>query len=182
MSKQKEAILTISFLVLFLLIVFLFYFFILKENAQENLQTSDAAHALSIGEEVGFTDINGNPVSLDTYLGKTIIALAWASWCSSCAQQLMLLAEVSDSNPDFVILAFNRAEPVTTAKDFLQYYGLEASVQLIMDPNDHFFTSVAGYSMPETVIFDSQGTIRHHERGEISRVRIEQILEELRQE
>lgn len=171
----------ITLIILLLVVTFavIFYLNVLKQNDREALQESPAANSLKITGEGSYTDIYGNKVSLDQYVGKNLLALAWASWCPSCGQQLQLLARAAGNNQDIKVLAFNRAEPLSTAKSYLNFYGLNDTVELIMDPSDHFFNSVNGYAMPEVIIFNTKGEIVHHERGEISEGELNLLLRNL---
>jgi len=156
------------------MLVFLYTLQVSQKNQQTELAASPAASVFT--SESVYTDIEGNPIRLDDYLGQTVIALAWASWCPSCGEQLKLLAAIADENSDIVTLAFNRGETSNRAQAFLEFFNIETNVQLVLDPDDNFFTSIEGYAMPELVIFDKQGNISHHVRGPISKPELESVL------
>ena len=168
---------TILLLVSVLLLVFFYYQQLRTENNVESLEISPVA--TSLGQEAVYTDIEGNPSGLSDYIGQKIVAFSWASWCPSCVDQLTLLSEVSESQEDVVVLAINRGEPASIALSFLEFYELDTKVQLIMDPDDHFYISIDGYAMPETVVFDTTGEINFHKRGQISRDELVPVLESL---
>jgi thiol-disulfide isomerase/thioredoxin len=174
-SMDRSGTITLVILILTLTVVFLYYAQVRQANQEAQRANTPAATVLSNNSR--YTDIDGNPVLLGDYVGQKVVALAWASWCPSCADQLQIMGELVESNPDVVVLAFNRAEPVTTANQFLQFYGLSSQVELVLDPDDHFFQSIGGYSMPETVIFDESGQILHHKRGFISVDELTLLLE-----
>lgn len=175
---DRSTWITVGVMIVVLSIAALYFWHVQKQKGIDSLNESPAASVLSGSGQ--YTDVDGNPVSLDDYLGQTVVAFAWASWCPSCVEQLELLGSVAQKYDDVVVLAFNRAEPLYTAKSFLEFYNLDAKVELVMDADDHFFKTVSGYSMPETVIFNAEGQIYHHERGEIDKDEIEFLVQQAR--
>jgi thiol-disulfide isomerase/thioredoxin len=95
---------------------------------------------------------------------------SWASWCPQCAKDIELLdqiaAEFKDKN--VVFLAINRAENPYTAERFLNTTKKPEYVRLVLDPSDHFFVANTGYAMPETIVYDQNGEVKSHQRGDIN--------------
>jgi hypothetical protein len=89
-----------------------------------------------------------------------------------------MFSAVVASLPDTKLLAINRAEDAVTAERFLNYYNLWSDVELLLDPTDHFYKSIGGYAMPETVIFDEKGSTKAHFRGVVTQAEIETALKE----
>ncbi len=176
----RSSVITLVILLLVVAIAFLFVVRVKNENVHEALEVSQAGTTLS--EEAVYTDQNGQPVMLSQYLGQPIVAISWASWCPACAEQLKLLGEISSEYETTVALAFNRGEPINTATDFLEFHDIKTDIQLVMDPEDHFFNSIDGYSMPEIVVFGSNGDIVYHSRKGITREELAPVLEELQHE
>jgi thiol-disulfide isomerase/thioredoxin len=176
-SYARTSLITFIVLGIILLMVFIYYQRITEQNDVDALAVSPAAQSLA-GEGL-YTDLAGNQVSLSDYVGQNIIAFAWASWCPACVEQLKLLSAVAEGQESVVVLAINRGESRATARDFLAFYNLDTSVELILDPNDHFFQSVNGFSMPETVVFNRAGNIVHHERGPITDSELTYIINNL---
>lgn len=174
---NKTGYITLAVLVVILVAASMFYLHVQKQNKSDALQDSSAANVLVAPSGEGYTDLLGNPVSFDQYIGKNLLAFAWASWCPSCGEQLKILADAAQADQDIKVLAFNRAESINTVKSYLQFYGLENTVELVLDPDDHFFSSIDGYSMPETVLFNSSGDIIHHERGPVTPEELSYLLQ-----
>jgi len=68
-----------------------------KENRRsaENLKKKLAV--MNVGKPVpqlSFQDVNGKIVSLSDFKGKYVYLNFWASWCSSCTQEMMLIPEL----------------------------------------------------------------------------------------
>lgn len=171
----REGWITVVVLLLIIASFVGYYLQVNTENQQEALQQSPAAQVFTT--ETSFNDLSGNAISLSDYLGQTVIAFSWASWCPTCAEQLQTLGDLADANSDVIVLAFNRGEPISTAVSYLEYYNVANQVELIMDTNDTFFTSIGGTKMPALVIFDSTGEIIYQNSGAFSRSAVLEALE-----
>ncbi|MCA9366641.1 TlpA family protein disulfide reductase [Candidatus Kaiserbacteria bacterium] len=132
----------------------------MKHYQDIKLHDSRAGAALSSGETTSkYTDLTGAQLSLDAYLGHTLIVYSWASWCPQCSVDLKALEAYSVAHDDVVILAINRAEPAVTARRYLNAtIGTNTKIKLVLDPEDRFFTSLSGYAMPETIFFTPDGS------------------------
>ncbi len=134
----------------------------------QKTETSSAGAALLPAEDsLPYTNIDGEPISLRDYLGKVIIVNSWASWSPQSAQELSKIADAREvfAEDDVVVLAINRAESKNTAQAFLRSINVADSVVLILDSQDNYYKTTAGFSMPETVFYDAQGNIIFHKRG-----------------
>lgn len=57
-------------------------------------------------ENATFTDLDGNPVSLDQFEGKLVLIDFWESWCGPCLQVFPAMADLREEYPDnFEVLA-----------------------------------------------------------------------------
>ena len=154
------------------------YTFTLKE--QRRVQSSQAYTALSTNEKVAsYTDLGGESLQLTDYAGKVLVVNAWASWCPFCTKELPALAQVGQeyANQDVVVLAINRRESKEQAERYLRQLSATEGVILILDPDDHFYTSIGGVSMPETVIYDRRGDVVFHKQGPMEIDEIRQYVE-----
>jgi len=153
---------------------------ILEKSKSEALLESQAGKSLRVeGDEAAYTDISGIPVSLDAYLGQNLIIHSWASWCPQCVDQLKLFSSIVSTFPETKLVAINRGEDSVTAERFLNYYSLWSDVELLLDPTDHFYKSIGGFAMPETVIFDKNGSISAHFRGVVTEEEIRLALQNI---
>lgn len=78
----------------------------LREVVQE---TYEAAHILAPGKpapEFTLTDINGEEVSLNDFLGQVVYLDFWASWCGPCMQQVPYAKELKERMADQEDLVF----------------------------------------------------------------------------
>jgi len=115
-----------------------------------------------------YTDILGNPVALEDYLGQLVVATTWASWSPFSATDLPALDRLaSQYQREAVFLAINRKENREQAARYIETLPELKNVIVVIDIEDKFYTLTGGYAMPETVVFDKEGQIIVHQRGEL---------------
>lgn len=131
---------------------------------------ADATKNLSSSKTQTFTDLKGNQVTLDQYSGKVRIVNSWASWSPFSAQELKDFETVAaeNQNRNVVFIAINRKEPKEQAELFLRSLQSFSKVQFVIDVDDTYYPSVGGFSMPETVVYDTKGSIIEHKRGNMN--------------
>lgn len=120
-------------------------------------------------------DYDGNEVSLSQFDGKAKIINSWAVWCPFCRQELADFAEIQkEFGEDLVVIAIDRKESLKKAKGFTDSLDITDKMIFLLDPKDSFYTSIGGFSMPETLFVDGNNNIITHKRGFMT-------LEEMRQ-
>lgn len=147
------------------------YIFFLDESEKQKRNETPAARALLIeDEQSAYLDMAQTKIDLNDDFGKIIVVSSWASWCPQCAEDIGRLDQVAGEFKDrkVVFLAINRAENPYTAERFLNTFNKPEHVRIILDPGDHFFAENAGYAMPETVVYDENGEVKSHQRGDIN--------------
>lgn len=160
----------VSATVLVLLIGGFFYYVLFWERQKISVGTlpSRPMPALALktyeGKEVRTADFKGNPVLIN----------AWASWCPFCKDELrdFLVLENELRKKGVVVFAINRGETPEAARAYADQLG-STTIQFLLDPEDSFYKSIGGFSMPETVFVDKAGNIVFHKRGPM-------MLEEMR--
>ncbi len=178
MKLKKRDYIVLGGIIFMLLVALVVTLFVLNNAQQAELQNSPAGKALFASSTPMYTDLLGNKVDLNSYIGKQLVVFVWASWCPSCSVQLQTLRQLASERSDVAFLAINRAESVTTVERFINYVQMDTSgpILFLLDPQDHFYQSVGGYAMPETVIFDETGAITSYQRGDVSRGALEAAL------
>ena len=138
--------------------------------ATKNLATTDTQI---------FTDIEGNQIDLENYVGKVRIVISWASWCPSCLQDLQNLDSLVQQyqNTNLVVLAIDRKEPKDQIDRYLNTFGKLSHIIYVVDINDTFYKSVGGYAMPEFVFYNAQGNEVLHEHGDMNQEQIRAVLD-----
>lgn len=139
---------------------------LLEEGAVK--PTTDALPDLTL------TDYTGKSVRLQDFVGKPLVVNAWAAWCPFCRKELKDFATVQKELGDRVVfIAVDRAEPLSTAKRYTDELGVTNDLVFFLDPDDSFYQSIGGFSMPETIFVNAQGNIVEHKRGpmEVAEIR-----------
>jgi len=142
-----------------------------------------AGGALSLGNLSGInlTDLAGEPVELSDYAGKPLVVNAWATWCPFCIEELPAFVDVQDELGESVtIIAIDRGESASTATEFIDQLDLGDELVMLLDPSDSFYAKVGGFSMPETLFFNSDGTLGFHKRGPMDTIEIKQRITSLK--
>ncbi len=135
-----------------------------SKNAEEFKNDLERS-AQSEGSE--YVSIDGTSVNLSDYKNKVLIINSWASWCPFCVNELPDLDKLAGEykDKDVVVIAINRKEPKNTIKAFLDSIGNPENILFLLDEQDNFYSSIGGFSMPETVFYDKKGNISFHKRG-----------------
>ena len=178
---NKSAIITSSSLLLILALAAGYVYFSQQRADTRALAVSPAAKALQNSTTTeNFTDFKGNQADLEQHLGQTLIVNSWASWAPASVAELQLLTGVAAQYKEqgVIVIGINRAESRTTAARYLETLGLTDSVQLIVDTDDRFYRSIGGYTMPETVIYDTKGSVLLHKRGAITTAELRLVLDQ----
>jgi len=163
---DKSTVITITVIVGVLLLGGLYTYWV-QNNTRVTERDSAASQTLTTSDETPYTDLEGNPFTFDTYRGQVRVVNSWASWCPFCTKELndfeTLAKEYADQ--DVVVIAINRKEPMERAKAFLKSVGDFEAIKFAVDLTDAYYTSIGGFSMPETVFYDAEGNTVFHKRG-----------------
>jgi thiol-disulfide isomerase/thioredoxin len=175
---QKNKIVVIAIMLVFLIILALATYFFLNKNSDDiNIET--AGIFTNVEGEEPYTDLNGNPVTLDAYLGRILVVTTWASWSPFSQPDLEMLNTLAGeyNSAEVFFLAINRKESKEQAARLLSTLPELTNLFVAIDPRDHFYTAVGGYAMPEVVIYSKTGDVILHSRGQANSEEIKQTIE-----
>jgi len=95
---------------------------------------------------------------LNEYLGKkTIVLNFWATWCTSCIEELPLLHDLKKKNPDAIFIAINSGERKKLVKKFLKRYRFDYTI--VLDPDKAVAQKYGIDSLPKTIVISKRGKI-----------------------
>lgn len=139
-------------------------------GVEESSDTTDAnsSEAEKFNKVPQFTlsDYEGNQVSVNDFPGKILVINSWAAWCPFCVDELPAFRDLQERFPnEIVVIAIDRQESLSTAQGYTDNAGISDAYTFLLDPNDSFYRSIGGFSMPETLFVDTEGNIRIHKRG-----------------
>ena len=178
MSISRTQLIVLLCLFLFIVATFSLVFYIKDKNARQ--EQDQAAQIFSSNpDNPTYTDIYGNPVALENFLGSAVVATTWASWSPFSASDLTKLSALAQefSGQEVVFLGVNRKETKQRAQQYMATLEAFPDIKLVIDSEDKFYTMVGGYAMPETVVFNKVGEIVLHLRGELDVAAVRAVLE-----
>ena len=105
-------------------------------------------------------DINGVPVRLSDFRGKTVLINAWATWCPPCRAEMPSLNAFYQAQRDknFVILAVNVGESKSVAASFASENNLEFPV--LLDQDEKLMDRWNIHDYPTSILIGKDGTVK----------------------
>lgn len=149
------------------------------KNSGEIEETSSSNQADTV-PDFELENFEGETFTPDDFLGKVTILNSWATWCPFCVNELPDFAKLQDEFQEEInVVAINRQEPKDKADNFIQDLGVREGLLYLFDPRDTFYKSIGGFSMPETLFVNPDGTIERHVRGPLSLEQMRTVVEEM---
>ncbi|MEJ7733565.1 MAG: TlpA disulfide reductase family protein [Polyangiaceae bacterium] len=111
-------------------------------------------------------DMNGKPVKLSSFRGKTLVVNFWTKTCKPCLEEMPALAElakVARGRGDFNVLTISTDKGPDDVRDTLAVVlqGGEVPFTVLFDPDSEIVGDKYGTKLfPETWIIDPDGIIR----------------------
>ncbi len=133
--------------------------------------------------EVSGETIDGEPLSLEDYLGQVVVLNVWGSWCGPCRSEAPMLAEaardLADQDVAFVGID-SRDLDKANARAFVRTFDI--GYPSIYDQQGSTLLAFRGTltpsSIPSTVVLDAQGRVAGSVLGEITRSTLDGLVEE----
>jgi len=176
---MKQSMIIISIIIALLIIAGMVTFSVLRQQGTELRNDAQSDLLGSEDEQAVYTDLLGNPVSLENYAGKVLIINSWASWSPFSQTELTSLQTLASEFRDApaVFLGINRQEPREQATRFVETLPNISLVTIVIDTTDHFYKAIEGYAMPETIIYNADGTTSRHIRGTFNESELRSIIQ-----
>jgi len=178
MITKKQSLLLIALGVLLIVAVVITIYVSVSRRATINEQTKSIF--TGVEDTATYTDVNGVELKLEDFLGQVLVVTSWATWSPFTATDLTSLDLLAAGYPvdQVTFMAINRKETKEQAARLLVTLPEFPRLKIIIDTQDHFYRSVVGYAMPETLVFDSTGEIVLHHRGELDPVLVRKAVDE----
>jgi len=125
---------------------------------------------------LALSDLQGGPVSLDSYRGKVILINNWATWCPPCKAEMPELQAYYQNHAEqgFVIIAIESGEPAATVTGFVHQLGLTFPVWLDLDAAA--LNAFENMDLPSSYVVDQQGTLRMSWTGSVNEATLEKYV------
>jgi peroxiredoxin len=107
----------------------------------------------------------GKNVRLAELKGDVVLINFWATWCGPCRQEMPLLEKLNQKYRDlgFVMLGINVEADTSGMQKYLK--DVPVTFPILMDGNNSVAKLYGVDGMPNTVIVDRNGVVRHVHRG-----------------
>jgi len=142
-------------------------------SAANTLAPSTAHYA---APSLALTDLQGNPASLDDYLGQVVLVNNWATWCPPCKAEMPEIQAYYEAHAGdgFSVIAIESGEPAADVAAFVEQYGLTFVVWL--DPQGAALEAFQNFNLPSTYIIDRDGIVRMAWTGQINLETLEEYV------
>lgn len=102
--------------------------------------------------------LQGPPVRLSDFRGKTVLLNVWATWCPPCVMEMPALEKLQkDLSQDLVVLALGENESLQEVQAF---FPKGTSLRVLHDPQHTVALQYGSVRYPESFLIDPQGVVR----------------------
>lgn len=141
-----------------LALVFLVFFACTGKNTE---QQGTANEAVTLTEKIRLKELDGTPIDLQQYKGKTLFINLWATWCGPCIKEMPSIERAKKvlptGNIEFLIASNESLEEI---EGFIKKRNLDLHyVQL------ENLEELNVQALPTTFIINSKGELRFSETG-----------------
>lgn len=134
--------------------------------------------------EVAGTSLDGRPLSLEDYEGKTVVVNVWGSWCAPCRAEAPELVAASKALADdgVAFLGINSRDLDRVAAQAFQRR-FEVPYPSIYDQQGRTLLAFRGTlspnAIPSTVVIDSEGRVAASVIGEVTESTLVGLVEDV---
>jgi peroxiredoxin len=128
-------------------------------------------------------DTEGNMVTPADFVGKPLLLNFWATWCSSCQEELFLFQDAHDTAPNLEVFLINIDASLEQVKDYLESSNLTLRSAVNSDAAEDTLEVAKRLrvrGMPTTFFVNSEGTIASIYVGQITEAALAEHLSEIR--
>lgn len=130
------------------------------EATLEPVGAVDVDRMLSVALET----VDGKPTTLAAHLDdRPMVLNIWAQSCVPCVEEMPLLEQAHQDNPDVAFLGVDTQDRLDKAKDLVAQTGI--TYPWVQDPSGNFFYEASATGMPTTLLLDRRGRILANRTG-----------------
>jgi len=127
------------------------------------------ADILSVGEQARdfrLDTLTRERFYLNQHRGQVVVLAFWATWCSSCKQELVALKTLSEvSSPNRLMVASICTDPENLDSVKAIARSLDISYPVLLDTGAHIFRQYNLRGYPTTIIIDQRGSVSFMRAG-----------------
>jgi len=126
---------------------------------------AQSAFAETIPYQAQGTD--GKQVNLADYKGKAVMLNGWATWCTSCKEEMPKLEKLYQEfeSQGFTVIGVSTDNRFSDGKVTAVAEQRGVTYPIWRDPDDRFTPTFRAIGLPHTVLFDRDGNIIHVWKG-----------------
>jgi thiol-disulfide isomerase/thioredoxin len=107
---------------------------------------------------MGLTTPEGDQTTLDALVdGRRAVVNFWQSTCAPCIEEMPLLEELSQADPELAVIGIATQDPVEQAQRFADQTAI--TYPWALDPEGLLFYEAKGAGMPTTLLLDETGQV-----------------------
>lgn len=131
--------------------------------------------------EFAALDLNGEMRNIKEWDGKLIVLNFWATWCPPCLKEIPEFIELQEAYGDqgFQIIGV-AVDDEEAVREYVEKVGMNYPSLVVQDEGvmlaKRYGNGIG--ALPYTVIINRDGEISNTIRGELSKIRAEELLEE----
>ena len=153
-----------------------------EDSRSVDATASYVAHVDYPAPSLHLSEIDGDEVSLEDFLGKVVLVNNWAIWCPPCKAEMPILQAYYDEHreQDFLIIGIEAGSPPPEVTAFVEQFGLTFPIWL--DPDVKALKAFQNFGLPNSYVIDRDGIVRLAWSGEVDRETLEEFVTPLLEE
>ncbi|MFM8658953.1 MAG: cytochrome c biogenesis protein CcdA [Candidatus Nitrosotenuis sp.] len=114
--------------------------------------------------------IDGKQVNLADYHGKAVMLNGWATWCTSCKEEMPKLEKLHQEfeSQGFTVIGVSTDNRFSDGKVVAVAEQRGVTYPIWRDPDDRFTPTFRAIGLPHTVLFDRDGNVVQVWKGEFN--------------
>tara|TARA_B100001093_G_scaffold259608_1_gene248157 strand:- start:159 stop:602 length:444 start_codon:yes stop_codon:yes gene_type:complete len=129
-------------------------------------------------QEVSYPLHGGGAVTMENTDGRWLIINYWAVWCAPCRKEIPELNEFAETYADQIRLVGVNYDGVTGPELSAQMARLDVQFSTLLEDPRALWSLAATDVLPETLIIDEHGDLRHRLVGPQTLETLRQLLPE----
>ena len=121
-----------------------------------SLDTNDLVVGKQLSD-VDVTDLDGNTIALQSFVGSPVILNFWYSTCEPCRREIPAFVQAQQANANIRFVGFNMNDSPEMAKAFGEKYGI--NYPIVFDQSGTVIRELGIVTAPSTLFIDSEGNI-----------------------
>jgi thiol-disulfide isomerase/thioredoxin len=116
--------------------------------------------------EVGLTALDGSPITIAGFHGKTVLLDFWATWCPPCRQDAPALQKLYERyhDKDLAIIGISVSEDRKTVERFLKSH--PAGYSFVLSSENELPRAYRPRAIPTYIIIDANGLVQGAAEGD----------------